>query len=147
MDIHEAAAARRQAIQDHAASIGIDDAYVSVMVDTFYERVRANPDLAPIFMAAIPGDWTAHLARMKEFWASVAYNAGRYSGQPVPVHKRLEGVERRHFDIWLGLFRENLDATAPTEEAADYLMERANRIAQSLQLAIFGVALRDKRPD
>ena len=75
---------------------------------------------------------------MKQFWASVALNAGTYSGKPVAVHQKIEGVERADFDHWLGLFRATLHDTAPTPEAADYLMIRAERIAQSLSMAMFG---------
>jgi hemoglobin len=75
---------------------------------------------------------------MKSFWASVALNAGTYSGQPVPAHKKLSQVEQSHFQTWLALFRQTLQDTAPAPEAVDYFMERANRIAESLQLAMFG---------
>ena len=75
---------------------------------------------------------------MKSFWASVALNAGTYSGQPVPAHKKLARVQQSHFERWLVLFRATLEDTAPTPEAVGYFMERARRIAESLQLAMFG---------
>ena len=93
--------------------------------------------LGPIFEREIGGDWTPHRARMKAFWASVALNAGAYSGRPVPVHQRLEGVSRAHFARWLGLFHDTLAATAPGPEAVEYFMLRAERIAASLQMAMF----------
>ena len=34
---------RRAAIQAHAAAIGIDEDYISLVVDTFYANVRAQP--------------------------------------------------------------------------------------------------------
>jgi hemoglobin len=128
---------KRAEIRANAARIGIDEDYLSVLVETFYERVRADPALGPIFAREIAGDWGPHLARMKAFWASVALNAGSYSGRPVPVHQRLEGVTRGHFAVWLGLFRQTLVDTAPSAEAAGYLMLRAERIAASLQMAMF----------
>jgi hemoglobin len=74
---------------------------------------------------------------MKRFWASVALNAGTYSGQPVPVHQRLSGVTRDHFAHWLWLFHETLAETAPSLAAVEYFMLRARRIAASLQIAMF----------
>ena len=133
------AAARRAQLQAEAAALGIDDAYISTLVDTFYERVRENPLIGPIFDEAIGDGWAPHLARMKDFWASVALNAGRYSGKPVPAHKKLSNVQPWHFKIWLALFRATLEDTAPSPEAAHYFMIRAERIAQSLQLAMFGL--------
>lgn len=130
--------ARRAEIQRRANVIGIDEAYISLLVDEFYRRIRADETLGPIFEEAIGDRWDYHLPRMKSFWASVALNAGTYSGQPVPAHKKLSQVERSHFQTWLALFRQTLQDTAPTPEAVDYFMERANRIAESLQLAMFG---------
>lgn len=128
---------RRQDIVVHAAAMGIDDAYISLLVETFYARVRAHAVLGPVFDQAIT-DWTPHLEQMKDFWASVALNAGRYSGKPVPAHMKHKQIEQAHFRIWLGLFEQALIDTAPSAGAVGYFLERANRIAQSLQLAMFG---------
>lgn len=136
----ESARQRRQQTQDHAASLGIDEAYISDLVEAFYTRVQGHSELAPIFAQVIgKGGWTPHLAGMKNFWSSVALSTGRYSGQPVPKHKALAGLQEHHFAMWLGLFEATLKDTAPSPEAADYFMERANRIAHSLELAIFGM--------
>ena len=139
MDVTRSAAERRAQLQREAAAMGIDDAYVSLLVDSFYDRVRADPDLGPIFERVIGETWGPHLAKMKDFWASVAYNAGRYSGRPVPAHQKLSGVTPAHFRTWLALFRATLEDTAPTAEAAAHFMDRAERIAESLQLAMFGL--------
>jgi len=132
------AAQRRQEIQARAAEMGIDDAYIGRLVETFYQRIRTHPLIGPIFEQVIGENWEPHLDRMKDFWASVALNAGRYSGKPVPAHQKLDGVEPWHFNIWLTLFRQTLEDTAPTPAAIPYFMERAERIAESLQLAMFG---------
>ena len=137
--VYRSAEQRRAEIQARAAALSIDDAYISTLVDTFYGRVRADPLLGPVFERAIGDDWAPHLATMKDFWASVAFNAGRYSGKPVPKHQALEGVRERHFDIWLALFEQTLADTAPSAGAPAYFMERAERIAASLKLAMFGL--------
>ena len=132
------AAERRQKIQDHAASIGIDETYISTLVETFYQRIHTHAQLGPIFEQTIGNDdWERHLATMKRFWSSVALSTGQYSGQPVPKHKAIAGIEDHHFTLWLGLFEKTLEETAPDPAAVLYFMERANRIAESLKLAIF----------
>lgn len=136
---------RRRDIQENAARLGIDDAFISELVETFYARVRAHPRLGPIFNGEI-NDWPAHLAKLKDFWASVAMNAGRYSGKPMPAHMKLEGITREDFGMWLGLFRQTLEDLAGSEETVDYFMQRAERIAQSLQLAMFGLESVDRLP-
>lgn len=137
------AAERRAEIRARAAAMGIDEAYISRLVDAFYGRIREHEVLGPIFNMAIGDNWDHHLGRMKQFWASVALNAGSYSGRPVPVHRRLRLARPEHFEMWLGLFKETLaevsaERGAP-EDAADYFMERAERIGESLKLAMFGV--------
>jgi len=146
-DAVRSASERRAEIQRHANAIGIGEEYIALLVDEFYRRVRADDVLGPIFEDAIGDRWGHHMPRMKSFWASVALNAGTYSGQPVPVHKKLTHLEQSHFELWLKLFRETLEETASTPDAVAYFMERANRIAESLQLAMFGFpGLPVKRP-
>lgn len=130
---------RRIEIQNNAAKIGITDEYISILVDTFYARIRSHKQLGPIFDKAIGDHWDQHLAKLKDFWASVAMNAGRYSGQPVPVHKKLTDVKTHHFKTWLELFKQTLVDTAPHADVIPYFMSRAERIASSLQLAMYGV--------
>ena len=130
---------RRAEIQARAAALGVDEDYISLLVETFYGRIRGHELIGPVFENAIGDDWSRHLGTMKAFWASVALNAGRYSGGPVPAHRKHASIQPLHFKIWLALFERTLNDTAPTPGAAAYFMERAERIAQSLQLAMFGV--------
>ena len=129
---------RREELRDQAAALGIDESYISTLVDTFYTRVRAHPLLGPVFDVAI-SDWGPHLETMKDFWSSVALGTGRYSGRPVPAHAKHRHIQQYHFNLWLALFEQTLRDTAATPEAAAFFLERANRIAQSLQFALFGL--------
>ena len=138
---------RRREIQATAAALGITEEYISILVETFYQRIRAHALLGPIFEDEIKNNWDRHLATMKSFWASVALNAGRYSGKPVPAHAKLSTVQPWHFNIWLALFEQTLKDTAPTPGAVLYFLERAERIANSLQLAMFGVPGINKEDD
>jgi len=129
---------RRAEIRAQAAALGIDERYIDRLVESFYGRIREDEMLGPIFASRI-SDWGPHLARMKAFWSSVALNSGQYSGKPVPAHLVLKEVRPAHFEHWLALFQETLEDTAPTPGAVAYFMERAQRIATSLQLAMFGL--------
>lgn len=71
---------RRRDMRLEAGRLGIDETYISLLVESFYDRVRKDPELGPIFARAIPGDWGPHLAKMKDFWASVALGDTRYDG-------------------------------------------------------------------
>ncbi len=112
--------------------------YVSTLVDTFYDRVRKDETLGPIFNAALEGKWNTHLAQMKRFWRSIVFKSREYSGQPLPAHRKHPEISPEHFDIWLNLFYQTLLDTAPSQKVADYFIETAHRIAESLKLALFG---------
>ena len=129
---------RRAEVQAKAAAMGVDEAYVSELVNAFYSRIREDRLLGPIFDEAIRDRWGHHLEKMKDFWATVALNAGRYSGEPIQAHKKLVEVQPWHFDVWLEMFEETLRDTAPTPEAAAYFMEYAVQIAKGLRIAMYG---------
>ena len=119
--------------QGIADATGIDEAMIDRLVRRFYMKVRDDPILGPIFESRI-AEWEPHLRRMCAFWSSVALMTGRYHGQPMQVHLPLP-VDARHFDRWLSLF-EATAAEACPPPAAKHFIERARRIAGSLELGI-----------
>ena len=106
------------------------------LVDRFYEKIRADRELGPVFERAIPGDWGPHLATMRNFWSSVMLTSGRYKGNPVAVHQRVEGIELQLFDRWLALFDQTCGELFDATIAAAFA-DKARRIAESLKLAVF----------
>ena len=123
--------------REEAARAGIDRELISALVDTFYENVRAHPVLGPVFTSEVE-DWDPHLATMKQFWGSLVFHDGQYSGRPMPAHMKLKDrVHRGHFQTWLALFDQSLREIGATQQARDWFLERANRIANSFQLQMF----------
>lgn len=115
-------------------SVGVTDAMIHDLVHGFYARVRADDLLGPIFNAAID-DWDHHLDKLCAFWSSVTLMTGRYKGSPMQVHAEIPGIASGHFDRWLALFRHTAQELCPPEAAALFI-DRAERIAQSLELGI-----------
>jgi len=113
---------------------GITEAIIHDLVHAFYAKVRDDEMLGPIFAAEID-DWPPHLDKMCKFWSSVVLMTGVYKGRPMPVHAKLPGIGREHFTRWLQLFRQTA-AEVCDEPAASLFIDRAERIAQSLQLGI-----------
>jgi hemoglobin len=139
-----AQARRRHAlVSDRVAATGIDEAMIEQLVHRFYGAVRADPVLGPIFEAKIE-DWDEHLAKLCDFWSSIALMTGRFAGKPMQAHAPLP-IEGAHFERWLGLFRKTAAETCPAPAAA-FFIERAEMIAQSLQLGL-GMAKRARRTD
>ena len=125
--------ARPAVTADLMARTGLDDAMLSRLVHGFYDRVRTDPLLGPVFAERIT-DWGPHLEKMVEFWSSVALMTGRYHGAPMPKHLPLP-VEGEHFDRWLDLFRQTAFEVCPPQGAA-WVIERAERIAGSIHMNI-----------
>ena len=126
---------REQITADIVARTGITEAIIERLVHRFYEKVRGDQMLGPIFEARI-SNWEPHLAQMCAFWSSVALMSGRYHGAPMPKHLPLP-VDASHFDRWLALFEATAKEVCPPAAQA-YVLERARRIAASLELGVAG---------
>lgn len=116
-------------------NVEITEADIALLVPAFYERIRQDPLLSPIFNGAIQ-EWPAHLETLEAFWSSVMLTSGRYKGQPMVAHFRHEkAMTAENFARWLDLWQEASNALLPPEKAAIF-QEKAGRIAESLQLGI-----------
>ena len=134
VDDPEGAAERRARIsRDLMEKTAIDDAMIERLVRTFYARVQADALIGPMFAARIE-DWEAHIVKLCAFWSSVALMTGRYHGQPMQAHIELP-IASEHFDRWIAMFEATANELCPPQ-AASHFIERARRIADSLELGI-----------
>ncbi|MFD1329705.1 group III truncated hemoglobin [Mycoplana ramosa] len=122
---------------DEMGRIGVTGAFIPVLVETFYGRVRAHPELGPVFDARLSGRWPEHMERMKRFWSAVAFKDGGYDGKPVMAHQGVANINPPLFQVWMSLFSATLDDIAPSQEAKAWFMATAERIARSLVLSLF----------
>jgi hemoglobin len=124
-------------IADPPLADSVTEPAIALLIDRFYAAVRRDALLAPVFEAAIAEqDWPEHLETMRRFWSSVMLTSGRYSGNPVAVHRAVQGLERPMFARWLTLFEAAVQDLFAPEPAARFI-GKAHRIATSLQLALF----------
>jgi len=115
---------------------GVDEESIERLVHTFYDRVRRDELIGPVFEAQVD-DWPEHLDKLCAFWSNAVLRTGRYQGRPMQKHLRLP-IEAAHFDRWLALFRATAAEVMPPEGAAIFT-DRANRIADSFELGIGSV--------
>lgn len=108
---------------------------LAAQVRRFYGRARLDPDLGPIFEAAVE-DWEAHFAKLTDFWTSVLLTSGRYHGNPLAVHIAQRAIRPEMFERWLAMWGETADELF-TPPLAAILRDRASRIGQSLQYGMF----------
>lgn len=120
---------------------GLTEAALERFLRAFYGAARKDPVLGPAFAGV--ADWERHIATLTAFWSSVALMTGRYHGQPMRAHMPL-GLGPEHFAAWLALFQRTARAHfAP--EGAEHMLERARRIARSLEMGLTPLPLPARR--
>lgn len=115
----------------------LSESQIIELVDAFYAKVRRHEVLGPVFARAIADEaWPVHLAKMYDFWSSVMLTSGRYKGNPLAVHIKVDGLEAGMFAAWLALFHETAEERCPPEIAAVFRL-KSERIAESLKLGLY----------
>lgn len=107
---------------------------VIVMVNRFYDSVRTDDLLGPIFNKVIGDHWAIHLEKMYSFWQTVLLHEFAYKGSPFPPHRKLP-IEAKHFDRWLALFNASIDkefAGKTTEDAKVRVIKMAEMFQYKL---------------
>jgi len=108
--------------------------HIKILVDQFYDKVRKDPLLAPIFIERIGNCWSQHLEKMYTFWQTVLLGQHTYYGSPFPPHATLP-VDHHHFERWLMLFNQTIDENF-SGEIAEEARWRAGKMAEMFQLKI-----------
>lgn len=86
---------------------GLED--IKLFVNEFYNKVKEDALLAPEFFSRIPGDWQPHLDTMYLFWNAALFGEKGYVGNPFSKHASMN-IDEVHFERWLSLFTETIDA-------------------------------------
>ncbi len=107
---------------------------IKLLVDTFYDRIRTDELLAPIFNERIQDKWPIHLEKMYKFWQTVLLEEHTYFGSPFFPHANLP-VGHEHFAAWVALFTKTVDELF-TGDKAEEAKWRANKMAQLFEAKI-----------
>jgi hemoglobin len=118
--------------QERKAILTLED--IKLLVDTFYEKVREDQLLAPVFNEKIQDRWPEHLGKMYTFWQTILLGEHTYFGSPFLPHAKLP-VEHEHFSRWLALFGETID-TLFTGQKAEEAKWRAGKMAEMFEFKI-----------
>lgn len=110
----------------------LDD--IKKLVDVFYDRVREDVLLAPIFNGVIQDRWPQHLSTMYRFWETVLLGNHSYVGSPFVPHAKLP-IDAQHFDTWLSLFTATVDELF-TGKVAEEAKWRADKMALMFETKI-----------
>ncbi len=113
---------------------------VSLLVTSFYKKVRSDDDIGPIFNNLI-SDWEAHLEKLTDFWTMNLFGNKLYHGNPVTAHQHADDVTGEqispyHFGTWLNHWYATIDEYFEGENA-DILKRRAQKMQGVLMMKIF----------
>ena len=108
------------------------------LVRTFYEQVKADPLIGPLFTEIARINWEKHLPVMFDFWENTIFFTGTYTGNPMAAHQRLHQLaplKKEYFDRWLTLFTGTVDELFAGEKAI-LAKQRALSISTITQIKI-----------
>lgn len=105
---------------------------IQIVVSNFYDDVRNDDLLSPIFDSKLSGLWEAHVERLVNFWCNIILSTNDYKGSVYRKHMEISGATKEHFVRWLQLFERNA-ASQFSDEVYFEVMQIANRLATSLQ--------------
>lgn len=107
---------------------------IELLVHSFYDKVKIDDKIGPVFNAVIEDRWDVHLEKMVRFWQTVLLKDHTYYGSPFRPHMTLP-VGKEHFDRWLSLFKETIEENFEGEKAKEALW-RANKMAEMFLMKI-----------
>src|SRR5436309_5471968 len=93
--------------QYRAVEAGLTEPLVREVILSFYEKVRVDEVLGPVFAEAIGTDWSAHTERIILFWLTATRLGRGYDSTGfLPAHLRNPFIRSDQLPRWLQLFRE-----------------------------------------
>lgn len=107
---------------------------VNLLVCTFYDKIRADDLLGPIFNKMIaPESWPEHLEKLTDFWETNLFGVAKFKGNPTQKHVQTDlvfnhSIGKKHFEQWLHLWKSTIDSL--------FVGDKATRA----QMAAFSIA-------
>ena len=111
---------------------------IEKFINSFYEKVKTDPDIGIIFTTIVPIQWDHHIPIIADFWESILLDNPVYHNNAMQVHYALNNkypLEKKHFDSWLNIFHSTIDEwfSGPIAELAK---KRADSVASLMQYKI-----------
>jgi hemoglobin len=111
---------------------------IQLLVNTFYDKVTADPVIGFIFNDVVKVNWKRHLPVMYDFWENTLFYTGGYTGNPMEIHQRLNQLiplKTEYFQRWVYLFTLTTDELFYGDKAV-LAKQRALSIAAIMQIKI-----------
>lgn len=102
---------------------------VKHLVKVFYDQIRLDEKLAPVFEAAIgvtDEEWRPHLGKIALFWSGVMLGVKGFDGNPLQAHRALPSFDGLLFSRWLAIFANTAIETHGIVPATDFVRKAVN---------------------
>lgn len=117
---------------ERAARGDLRDEDLHALLAAFYDAVAREALLAPYFA---PVDMTAHIPVIADFWSTLLFHTGRYTGNAFRPHAAMPGLTAERFGRWLAVLEATVDARFAGPNA-ERMKELGHRVAFSMQLRL-----------
>jgi hemoglobin len=123
--------------QDRARASGLTAGLVRQVVVRFYDEVKTDSVLGPVFSEVIGEDWDQHIERIVQFWLTATRLGNRsYDGRNfIPAHAKHPSIRSDLLPRWLNLFRTTALAHC-SADGASVLNDIAERMAETLSISL-----------
>lgn len=108
------------------------------LVRLFYEKATIDPVIGHFFTTVLKLDWEKHIPLITNFWHSLLFGSGSYSGNPMDAHvqlNKLSPLQKKHFDQWVKLWTETIHENFDGSKAEEAIA-RGGNIAQIIHLKL-----------
>lgn len=133
--------------RDRAKESGLTAEIVRHVVIEFYNEIRRDEVLGPIFEEAIGSHWDEHIERIIQFWLTATRLGRGYDGRNfMPAHLKHASIHADQLPRWLALFRQTaVERCSP--ECASVLIDIAERMAETLEIGLTRRARKGRGPN
>lgn len=111
---------------------------IVLLVNAFYEKVKLDQEIGPIFSDVAHVNWEKHLPVMYDFWENIIFQTGNYAGNPMTAHFKLHEKHpftKAHFVRWLALFQDTLNDNFEGQNT-ELARQRALSIATVMEIKL-----------
>lgn len=111
---------------------------IELLVNEFYNKVKTDETIGFIFTDIAHVNWEKHLPVMYDFFENMLFYTGTYTGNPMEIHKHLNGVfplTEAHFRQWVNLFSNTVDELFEGT-TANLAKQRVKSISTVMQIKI-----------
>lgn len=125
-----------ESLAQHSRVSDLTESLLLTVIQAFYEKLKRDDVLGPVFTQAIGENWTKHIKRITSFWLRATGIRDGYRGRNfIPTHVRHLGIRADQLPRWLKLFSETCRELC-SPPAANFLIHVAEKMAENLEISL-----------